>query len=212
MTSTIATIPPDVATAAPPYDGIREGAAELALRRHRLVDDLYERCQWYELALQRHGWTGERLQKAARRIVNDYLRANIPYLAEHRRQELVDFVTEKALQAALRFRPERATQHYGRNGGNHFDSWVCDEMSNRCIDWLRSKHEGNGDRRYANDNRIVLDDDPDPADHDVDFSKIVSDRERSDWQRAAQMTGWELDEWMKITLNKGAKQVLRSAA
>lgn len=171
----------------------------------------WQRCDWGEVVLRRHGWTGERLQKEARKIANDYIALHVPYMGE-RREDLVSFLVLKAQQSVFRFKPSHPTTSYGTQGGQHFGSWVCDIMQKRCVDWYRSKAEGNGDRRYGNDNRIVLNDDPDPADHDVDFSKIVSDRERSDWQRAAQATGWELDEWMKITLNKASKHVLRSAA
>ncbi len=168
-------------------------------------------CDWGDLALRRHGWTGERLQREARKIANDYIALHVPYMGD-RREDLVSFITEKAQQAAFRFRPDHPVSSYGTNGGNHFSSWICDIMDKRCVDWYRSKHEGNGDRRYGNDNRIVYAEDPDPADHDVDFSRLISDRERSDWQAAANVTGWELDEWIKITLNKAALQVLRTAA
>ena len=177
-----------------PYDGIREGAAELALRRQ--------------------GWTGERLIKEARRIVADYIRGNVPYLATHRRDELVDFVVEKALMATMRFDPNTPTKSYGSKGGNHFDSWICDVMGKRCLDWHRAKSEGNGDRRYANDNRIVLagdtmDDEPDA---DVDFGKLVSDRRMVRWQVAATLTGWSFEEFVVITLDRAAAQIERTAA
>ena len=178
----------------------------------RDAERAYLNCEWGELALRRQGWTGERLQKTARKITNDYCRANVPYLTTDRRDEMADFVTEKAQQATMRFKPNHPTTTYGMNGGSHFDSWICDMMVHRCSDWFRSKHEGNGDNRYGNENRIEYRDDLDPADHDVDFSKIVSDRERAEWQAAAQATDWELEDWMKISLNKAAKQVLRTAA
>ena len=147
--------------------------------------------------------------KEARKIVNDYCRANIPYLAPHRRDELVDFVIEKALMAAMRFDPERPTKKYGQNGGKHFDSWLCDEMWNRCIDWLRSKAEGNGDARYGNENRLILggdtmQDEPDP---DVDFGKLISERRFLRWQQAATLSGWTFEEFVVITLDRAAKEL-----
>jgi hypothetical protein len=169
-------------------------------------------CDWAELALRRHGWTGERLQKTARRITNDYLKLNVPYLSETKREDMVDFVTEKALWATLRFRPSYPTASYGQNGGNHYDSWICDIMSNRCPDFFRSKHEGFGDKRYNNHDRIVLDADPDPADHDTDFSDLIDERRRARWQQAADQVGWALEEWIAITLDRASKEVLRSAA
>ena len=183
----------------------RAGAAGDAL-----VLRAYQRCEWYELALMRHGFTVERLQKLSRKIANDGLRLRGATLGD-RFNDLVSRLQIVGLQAALRYDPQRHHESYGKNGGEPFASYVADLMGKRIDDYFRSKAEGHGDRRYGLDNRIDLTDDPDPADHDVDFSKIVGDRERSEWQLAAQATGWELDEWMKITLNKAAKHVLRAA-
>ncbi len=161
-------------------------------------------CDWGDLALRRHGWTGERLQREARKIANDYIALHVPYMGD-RREDLVSFITEKAQQAAFRFRPDHPVSSYGTNGGNHFSSWICDIMDKRCVDWYRSKHEGNGDRRYGNDNRIVLHDDPDPADHDTDFEELVDERRRSKWQRAATEEGFPLDDWIAVSLDLCAK-------
>ena len=151
--------------------------------------------------------------KLSRKIASDYLRSRGATLPQHRFDDLCSFLVEHALRAANRYDPDRVQRTYGSNGGDPFASWLADILEQRCTDWYRSRAEGNGDRRYNNDKREVLSAmEDDPADHDVDFSKIVSDRERADWQAAAQATGWELDEWMKIALNKAAKSVLRTAA
>ena len=165
----------------------------------------YRSCSWAELALRRHGWTPERLQKAARRATNDYVSLNVPYLTPDRRDDLADFVVEKALRAVLTFRPDHPTLTYGANGGSHFDSWIYDVMMKRCTDWFRSKASGNGDRRYGNDNRIVLDDDPDPADHDTDFENLVDDRRRARWQQAADAQGQSLSQWIATMLDIAAE-------
>jgi len=184
----------------------RQGSAGEAL-----VIRAYERCEWYELALMRHGFTTERLMKLSRKIANDALRLRGASLGD-RFEDLVSRLQIVGLQAAMRYDPHRDHASYGKNGGEPFASYVADVMGMRVDDYFRSKAEGFGDRRRGFDGMVELTDDPDPADHDVDFSKIVGDRERSDWQRAAKATGWELDEWMKITLNKAAKFVLESAA
>lgn len=197
------------------YPSAQDSGKELLRRREEFTDEIisaYRSCSWAELALRRQGWTPERLHLAARKITNDYVAGNIPYLSPDRRDDLCDFVLEKALQATLRFKPEHPTTTYGANGGIHFDSWICDIMWHRCPDWMRSKAEGNGDKRYGNDNRVDLSDDPDPADHDSDFHTLVDDRRRSRWQQAAVNVGWELDEWICITLDKAATQVELSAA
>ena len=172
----------------------------------------YRSCSWSELALRRQGWTPERLQKAAHKASSDYVALNVPYLSQDRREDLADFVLEKALVAVLRFRPDHPTRTYQMNGGIHFDSWLYDVMMNRCTDWFRSKAEGNGDRRYNNDNRIVLTDDPDPADHDVDFEALVDERRRARWQQAAEATGWSLSQFVVIALDNAASSVLEAAA
>ncbi len=172
--------------------------------------ELVERCAWTELALERQGFTGERLQRTAYRVTADYIRLNIPYLSPERREELASYVTEKALLATMRFRPDHPTTSYTTRGGSHYESWICDVIYKRCTDWMRSKHEGQGDRRYGNDNRVVLADDPDPADHDVDFEGVVDERRRARWQQAAAATGWSLEEWVAISLDRAAAGVLRS--
>lgn len=176
-----------------------------------LVLRAYQRCEWYELALMRHGFTVERLQRLARKIGNDALRLRGATLGD-RFEDLVSRLQMVGLQAAIRYDPLREQAHYGQNGGEPFASYVADLMEKRVDDYFRSKAEGFGDRRYGNDNRIVLDDDPDPADHDTDFEMLVDDRRRARWQQAADATGWTLSEFVAITLDKAAAGVLRSAA
>lgn len=176
-----------------------------------LVVRMYERCEWYELALMRHGFTVERLMKLSRRIANDALRLRGATLGD-RFEDLVSRLQMVGLQAALRYDPERHHASYGRNGGEPFASYVADVMEKRVDDFFRSKAEGFGDRRYGNDNRIHLTDDPDPADHDTDFETLVDERRRARWQEAATTVEWSLSEWIVITLDRAAKDVLRSAA
>ena len=184
----------------------RQGAAGDAL-----VLRLYQRCEWYELALMRHGFTAERLMRLARKIANDALRLRGATLGD-RFEDLVSRLQIVGLQAAMRFDPERHHATYGSNGGDPFASYVADLMEKRVDDFFRAKAEGFGDRRYGNDNRIVLDDDPDPADHDTDFEELVDGRRRSRWQQAAEQVGWPLSEWVMISLDKCAADVLKSAA
>jgi DNA-directed RNA polymerase specialized sigma24 family protein len=166
-----------------------------------------------EAALAAQGWTGERLVAEARRIVNDYLRG-VPYLPEHRREELVSFVVEKACQAALKFDPERTSGRYGSRGGRHFDSWLCDVMAHRCIDWHRSKAEGNGDRRYGFDNRIVLYAEPeDHADEaELDLERYLSADRVQRWQEAAAIVELALAEFIVVSLDAASAAVRRQSA
>lgn len=184
----------------------RQGAAGDAL-----VIRAYERCQWYDLALMRHGFTVERLMRLARKIAADELRLRGATLGD-RFDDLVSRLQMVGLQAAIRYDPERHHATYGANGGEPFASYVADIMGKRVDDFFRSKSEGFGDRRYGNDNRVVLADDPDPADHDTDFEHLVDERRRARWQEAATEVSWPLSEWIVITLDKAASDVLRSAA
>lgn len=176
-----------------------------------MVIRAYERCEWYELALMRHGFTTERLMKLSRKIANDALRLRGASLGD-RFEDLVSRLQIVGLQAAMRYDPHRDHASYGKNGGEPFASYVADIMGMRVDDYFRSKGEGFGDRRYGLDNRVDLTDDPDPADHDVDFSATVDDRRRSKWQAAAVIVGWELDDWIVITLDKAAVQIVSTAA
>lgn len=164
----------------------------------------YQRCEWYELALMRHGWTVERFQKTARKITGDYVALNIPYLTQDKRDALADFVVEKSLPAVIGFKADHPTESYSRNGGKHFDSWICDIMFKRCVDHFRSKSEGWGDRRYGNDNRVELSEDPDPADG-TEFDSLVDDRRRIRWNYQAKLDGYEDDfsGWMCKQLDRG---------
>lgn len=191
-------------------NGTRAGSQDLARRRDALLEH-FDRCQWYELALMRHGFTVERLMKLARKIASDALRLRGATLGD-RFEDLVSRLQMVGLQAALRYDPNREQLTYGRNGGEPFASYVADVMGKRVDDYFRSKAEGFGDRRYGNDGRIVLDDDPDPADHDTDFETLVDERRRARWQQAAEVTGWPLSEFIVITLDQAARDVLRSAA
>jgi hypothetical protein len=159
----------------------------------------------------RHGFTVERLQRLARRIANDALRMRGARL-DDRLDDLVSRLVMAGLQATMRYDPSRPQRSYGRNGGEPFASYIADIMDKRVDDYFRSKAEGFGDRRYGNDNRIVLADDPDPADHDTDFDVLLDERRRARWQQAAVSTGWTLSEWIAITLDKASRQVLTSVA
>ena len=171
-----------------------------------LVLRAYQRCEWYELALMRHGFTVERLQKLSRKVGNDALRLRGATLGD-RFEDLVSRLQLVGLQAALRYDPERQQAKYGQNGGEPFASYVADLMERRVDDYFRSKAEGFGDRRYGNDNRIVLADDPDPADHDTDFEALVDERRRSRWQAAADTCGMTISEFIVTTLDIAAEQV-----
>ena len=184
----------------------RSGAAGDAL-----VLRSYQRCEWYELALMRHGFSVKRLQKLARKIATDELRLRGATLGD-RFDDLVSRLQLVGLQAALRFDPERHHASYGKNGGEPFAGYVADLMGKRVDDYFRSKAEGFGDRRYGNDGRIVLDDDPDPADHDTDFESLVDERRRARWQQAANISGWTLSQFMVFTLDVASEQLLESAA
>jgi len=156
----------------------------------------------------RHGFTAERLMKLARKIANDALlqRGGTP---SDRFEDLVSHLQIVGLQAALKFDPLRFHEQYGKNGGEPFGSYVADVMTLRVADFFRMKREGFGDRRRGLAGLVELSDDPDPADHDVDFEDLVDERRRAKWQRAAELSGWnDLSQFVVATLDIASEAVL----
>lgn len=179
---------------------------------HTLTADeawlLTTHCRWYELALRRHGFTSERLTRLAQKIANDALRLRGASLQD-RFDDLVSRLVIVGLQQAIKYDPQREHVKYGRNGGEPFASYVADVMDRRVDDYFRSKAEGFGDRRYGNDNRVVLTDELDTTEQtNFDF---VLDIERVKWQKAAQAVNQDLDQWMVNALNRAANDTLRAA-
>lgn len=159
--------------------------------------------------MRRHGFTAERMTRLAQKVANDALRLRGAVLQD-RFDDLVSRLVMVGMESAWRYDPEREHVSYGRNGGEPFASYVADVMDKRVDDYFRSKHEGFGDRRYGNDNRIVLTDELDTTEQtNFDF---VLDIERVKWQRAAEATGQDLDMWMVNALNRAANETLRNAA
>lgn len=158
----------------------------------------------------RHGFTVERLQKLARKVANDALRLRGATLGD-RFEDLVSRLQMVGLQATLRYDPQRQHSKYGSNGGEPFASYIADLMDLRVDDYFRSKSEGFGDRRAGNDNRIVLTDDPDPADHDTDFEDLVDERRRARWQQAATTRKMSLSEFIVTTLDIASEQIVEAA-
>ena len=176
---------------------------------------LVTHCRWKELALRRHGFTAERLTRLAQRVASDALRLRGAVLQD-RFDDLVSRLVMVGMESAWRYDPEREHLRYGANGGEPFASYVADIMDKRVDDYFRSKAEGFGDRRYGNDNRVVLTDELDVTEATDFWSKDsagrVTEHERVRWQRAAQAQGQDLDQWMVNACNRVAKQVLEAAA
>lgn len=176
---------------------------------------LVTHCRWKELALRRHGFTPERLNRLARRVAIDALRLRGAVLQD-RFEDLVSRLVMVGMESAWKYDPEREHLRYGANGGEPFASYVADVMGKRVDDYFRSKAEGFGDRRYGFDNRVTLTDELDTTEA-TDFwardsAGHVTEYERVRWQKAAQTQGQDLDQWMVNACNRVAKQVLEAAA
>lgn len=158
-------------------------------------------------ALAQHGLNGERVLKLARRIANDAQR-RAPAGLGGKYEDLVSFLTLQALEAAVRYNPDRVRPGYT------FSSYICDIMEHRVQDFYRRKSEGFGDRRYGNDARIVLADDTDTItiDTDLDFEALVSERRAATWNRAAELLDLTFAEWVVQTLDTAARDVPGAAA
>jgi len=174
-----------------------------------LVLRAYQRCEWYELALMRHGFTSERLMKLSRKVANDELALRGGRLKDF--DDLVSRLQIAGLEAALKYDPLRRHASYGKNGGEPFASYVADIMGMRVVDHYRSKAEGFGDRRKGHDNMIDLSDDPDPADHDTDFEFLVDERRRSRWQQAANRKQMTLSQFIVSVLDIASDDVMAAA-
>lgn len=161
-----------------------------------------------ERALLEQGFDGERLLKLARAVARDYCARKGAVLGD-RFEDLCSALMEAGLKAALRYDPSRS------GAGYSFASYLWDKMELAVEpDFFRRKREGFGDRRYGNDGKVVVNSElaTEDVDADLDFAKLVSDRRFSMWQQAATTTNLDVAEWIVISLDRAAKQVLRSAA
>ena len=101
-----------------------------------------------ELALRKHGLTGEKLLRMAYAIANGYARRTGSGL-DSRLDDLAQHLALTATRRALLYDP-------AKNPNSTFTSYLWDIMEPACIDWHRRKAEGFGDRRYGHDNRVDL--------------------------------------------------------
>jgi hypothetical protein len=158
-----------------------------------------------DAALREHGLDGERLLKIAHAVAQHELRTRTHHIGD-RYDDLVSFLTEQGLNAAITYNPALSGHGYT------FASYIFDVMARRVPDFFRRKSEGYGDRRYGNDNRVALTDTVDDPDPDADFDRILSERQLLRYQQAARIRGTGLEEWVRITLDIAATQALRDAA
>jgi hypothetical protein len=156
-----------------------------------------------DAALRRIGFDGERLLRLAHQVANDELRRKGSYLGD-RYEDLVGWLVVVGCRAAIAYNPARA------NGNYQASTYLYDVMEKRIPDFYRRKGEGFGDTRKKYTAQVDLVDEYEPADN-VDFEGLVDDRRRSQWQRAADVAGWSLEEWVVITLDKAARGVLQTS-
>ncbi len=156
------------------------------------------------LALRLNGFTGERLTKLAHKIANDELRKRNDARLKDRYEDLVQSLVEVGCLYAPRYNSSIAT--------GTFEQYIAKKMAHRVDDFFRRKSEGFGDRRYGNDNRVDLTDDPDPADHDLDFEDRINEKRTALWQAAANAGGLPLKDWMCASLDRAAEFDLKRAA
>jgi DNA-directed RNA polymerase specialized sigma24 family protein len=188
-------------------------------------------------ALRQHGLNGDRLLKLARRIAND-AQKQAPAGLGGKYEDLVSFLTLQALEATIRYNPDRAKPGYT------FASYLCDIMERRVPDFYRRKSEGFGDRRSGNDQRVILAGDTmdDEPDHTVNWANVfdeptekaqahahrlwaqaagtistpmhdwdhIDETKVMRWTRAAQTLHLPLDQWIRRTLDLAADHQLRN--
>ena len=155
-------------------------------------------------ALAAIGLNGPALLRIANRIANDYTRRTGATLGD-KHEDFTMHLVETGLKAALRYNPALAQGEQGT-------SFVWKIMERRCDDFFRSKAQGFGDRRYGNDNRLVLTDQTEEFDHNIDFDNLLSERRAVRWHQAAGLVDTPISEWIVITLDRAANDLLKKAA
>lgn len=144
-----------------------------------------------ELALRANGLDGERLLRMAYAVAHSYCRQTGSGL-DSRIDDLAQHLALTATRRALNFKPELCS--------TSFTSYLFDIMEPACVDWMRKKGEGFGDRRYGHDGRLVL-----AGDHVEDIT--VEDTHLEDdghtpaphWRHAATLLQQPFMEWPRVT-------------
>ena len=156
--------------------------------------------------LEQHGIPGQQLLNMARSVANREKDRRGSTLG-HKQDDLIGFLNLQACTWIRKYDPTLA------GNGYKLESQIWDRMEHWCDDFYRRKSEGFGDRRYGNDNRLVLTDgSDDDADPDIDFDKLISERQFLRWQSAADKSELPLREWIIIVLEIAARHQLKEAA
>jgi DNA-directed RNA polymerase specialized sigma24 family protein len=184
-----------------------------------------------EQALRKHGLTGDRLLRLARRIATD-AQHRAPAGLGGKYEDLVSFLALQALEAAIRYEAPTEPTRYA------FTSYLCDIMELRITDWYRRKSEGFGDSRSGSNGRVVFATDhledgpyehPELAESTVEADHhyagaaaalstpmydwpLISEAVALSWVRAAALTGQPFQLWIRRTLDIAATHQHRSAA
>ena len=82
----------------------------------------------------------------------------------------------------------------------------------RCVDWLRSKGEGNGDARRGFANRIQLVDEfDDDFGEELEIERFISSTRVAEWRGAADLVGVEFEAFVVITLDRATAAIKQAA-
>lgn len=157
------------------------------------------------VALHAQGMDGAGLLLLAQKVANEELRRKASTLGD-RYDDLVSYLVLVGLRSALTYDETRSGNGYS------FASYLWDVMSMRTADFYRRHSEGFGDRRAGTHDRIVLggvDDEEVPFEFEWDLR--LSDRRVQRWQRAADVEGFDLSDWIAMALNDRASRVTRAA-
>lgn len=155
-------------------------------------------------ALRNNGFDGDKLLAYANTIARRQ-----PGTLGDRHEDLVMWLTEVGLKAALTYQPTKSRPGYT------FSSYIYDIMQTRVPDFYRRKSEGFGDERKGHNGRIVLTDEID-IDTEVEFpEQIRLDEERwARWRQASDKAYAlygnypTLEEWIVVTLDAAANGLL----
>ena len=171
-----------------------------------------------EDALAANGMTGTQLLKLAYQAANHYANTH-PAFPVSRIEDLAQHLTLTICRRAPRYRPE-LNQGFDpalNPKSTPFRSWCWLLMGNACVDFNRRRSEGFGGRAGRDkDVRVTMTGDDQDFEDDTDFDReydlhVTPERERR-WKQAADTVGWTVSEWLAITADRAANDLLKQAA
>lgn len=165
--------------------------------------------------LRRNGMDGASLLKLAYQAANTYARKH-PSFPASRIEDLAQHCVLQVCRRVHRYDSERNTFNPDMNpNSTPFRSWCWMQMEVACQDFVRQRKEGflgriGRDKEITVQLTDTLEDRVDPAAAD-EFEIAMNEKRLELWARAAAKTGWTVPEWLVITADHAARDLLEAA-